>query len=322
MEESAQQKKRKSVGAPRGRKSSIPPPVSSSLLRKSQNIKKIIYGSFSQKIDSSKNIQSHDNNKDVKQKNIVLKSDVPEGHTHKWKLFIQPHEDDDHFGYISHVTFHLHPSFNQPKRVITNPPFEVIESGWGEFESIIELHFKDKRLKSVKLPHMLKLYQFDQQTGKQLAVTAMDGSTQEEQNSTDLEQQQQQQEQSTDVLYERYEELVFVDPPEESEHQQQKDGGGYKDIKRLKCIQSEINEQTEDTEQVQLNRALEKVKEQVKEWTQRRDDLLEQVTLQNSSQQKGNLLSRSTSNNNALGGSSDTLQKRVVRTDITDVVDL
>ncbi|KAI3636355.1 hypothetical protein MIR68_005707 [Amoeboaphelidium protococcarum] len=320
MEESAQQKKRKSVGAPRGRKSSIPPPVSSSLLRKSQNIKKIIYGSFSQKIDSQKNIQSHDNNnKDVKQKNIVLKSDVPDGHTHKWKLFIQPHEDDDHFGYISHVTFHLHPSFNQPKRVITNPPFEVIESGWGEFESIIELHFKDKRLKSVKLPHLLKLYQFDQQTGKQLAATAMDGGTQAGQNSTDLEQQQQQQ-QSTDVLYERYEELVFVDPPEESE--QQKDGGGdLRDVKRLKCIQSGINERTEDMEQDQLNRALEKVKEQVKEWTQRRDDLLEQVTSQNSSQQKGNSISGSNSNS-AQGGSSDTLQKRVVRTDITDIVDL
>jgi YEATS domain-containing protein 4 len=32
------------------------------------------------------------------------------------------------------VTFHLHSSFNQPQRVMHSPPFELTETGWGEFE--------------------------------------------------------------------------------------------------------------------------------------------------------------------------------------------
>ncbi len=35
------------------------------------------------------------------------------------------------------VKFTLHPSFEQPERVVTAPPFEVTETGWGEFEIAI-----------------------------------------------------------------------------------------------------------------------------------------------------------------------------------------
>ena len=37
-------------------------------------------------------------------------------------------------GYPPQVTFTLHPSFKNPVRVKEVPPYEVTESGWGEFD--------------------------------------------------------------------------------------------------------------------------------------------------------------------------------------------
>ena len=32
------------------------------------------------------------------------------------------------------VVFQLHPSFDNPMREYTHPPYELTETGWGEFE--------------------------------------------------------------------------------------------------------------------------------------------------------------------------------------------
>jgi YEATS domain-containing protein 4 len=37
------------------------------------------------------------------------------------------------------VTFQLHETFATPNRLIAAPPFEVWESGWGEFEIIVHV---------------------------------------------------------------------------------------------------------------------------------------------------------------------------------------
>lgn len=42
---------------------------------------------------------------------------------------------------VKRVVFQLHPSFNNPMRVIESPPFELTECGWGEFEIAISLFF-------------------------------------------------------------------------------------------------------------------------------------------------------------------------------------
>jgi YEATS domain-containing protein 4 len=42
---------------------------------------------------------------------------------------------------VKKVVFQLHPSFNNPTRVVESPPFEVSECGWGEFEIAITLFF-------------------------------------------------------------------------------------------------------------------------------------------------------------------------------------
>jgi len=44
---------------------------------------------------------------------------------------------------VAKVVFQLHASFAQPIREYTEPPFEVTERGWGEFEAQIRIHWKD-----------------------------------------------------------------------------------------------------------------------------------------------------------------------------------
>lgn len=42
---------------------------------------------------------------------------------------------------LKRVVFQLHPSFNNPTRVVESAPFELSECGWGEFEIAISLFF-------------------------------------------------------------------------------------------------------------------------------------------------------------------------------------
>jgi YEATS domain-containing protein 4 len=45
--------------------------------------------------------------------------------------------------------------------VLNKPPFEVQETGWGEFEIQIKLFFVDPNEKPLTLSHILKLFQSD-----------------------------------------------------------------------------------------------------------------------------------------------------------------
>ncbi|XP_075005827.1 YEATS domain-containing protein 4 isoform X3 [Calonectris borealis] len=47
------------------------------------------------------------------------------------------------------------------KRVVTKPPYEITETGWGEFEIIIKIFFIDPNERPVTLYHLLKLFQSD-----------------------------------------------------------------------------------------------------------------------------------------------------------------
>uniref|UniRef100_A0A8C3KJH3 YEATS domain containing 4 n=1 Tax=Calidris pygmaea TaxID=425635 RepID=A0A8C3KJH3_9CHAR len=45
--------------------------------------------------------------------------------------------------------------------VVTKPPYEITETGWGEFEIIIKIFFIDPNERPVTLYHLLKLFQSD-----------------------------------------------------------------------------------------------------------------------------------------------------------------
>lgn len=83
-----------------------------------------------------------------------------EAHTHRWTLFVRGPNGEDLTYFLSKVVFTLHPSFAQPVREIFQPPFEVTEKGWGEFEATIRLYFHDtgNGMKPMEITHPIRLY--------------------------------------------------------------------------------------------------------------------------------------------------------------------
>lgn len=85
-----------------------------------------------------------------------------ESQSHKWTVYVRGASNEDLGVVIKRAVFQLHPSFNNPIRVIDSPPFELSECGWGEFEIAISLYFHDDVCESkLDLYHNLKLYPQD-----------------------------------------------------------------------------------------------------------------------------------------------------------------
>jgi YEATS domain-containing protein 4 len=120
--------------------------------------------------------------------------------THEWTLFLRgPNQYDDHLNslVISKVVFQLHPSFAQPTRELMEPPYEVTERGWGEFEAQIRIHWKDPSEQTTIVNHTIKLYP------QGTPPTAGSAKNDLVQQSTEKP-----------VLAETYDEVVFTDPTE------------------------------------------------------------------------------------------------------------
>ncbi|KAK3858191.1 hypothetical protein Pcinc_035599 [Petrolisthes cinctipes] len=82
-----------------------------------------------------------------------------DGHTHEWTLYVKPYNNEDMSTYVKKIHFKLHESYKDQNRVVTNPPYEVTETGWGEFEIIIKIFFHDPNERPVTIYHILKLFQ-------------------------------------------------------------------------------------------------------------------------------------------------------------------
>ncbi|KAL5821214.1 hypothetical protein ACOSQ3_023096 [Xanthoceras sorbifolium] len=86
-----------------------------------------------------------------------------ESQSHKWTVYVRGATNEDLGAVIRRVVFQLHPSFNNPTRVVESPPFELSECGWGEFEIAISIFFhSDVCDKQLDLYHHLKLYPEDE----------------------------------------------------------------------------------------------------------------------------------------------------------------
>ncbi|KAG1815744.1 yeats family-domain-containing protein [Suillus subaureus] len=90
-------------------------------------------------------------------------------HTHRWTVAVRsapsaPDSDivggaDDLGYFIKRVTFKLHDTYPNPTRNIDKPPFEVSETGWGEFEIQIRITYvAESGEKATTLYHHLKLH--------------------------------------------------------------------------------------------------------------------------------------------------------------------
>lgn len=90
-------------------------------------------------------------------------------HTHRWTVAVRSATSEtdsdivggaDDLGYfIKRVAFKLHDTYPNPTRNIDKPPFEVSETGWGEFEIQIRITFiAESGEKAITFYHHLKLH--------------------------------------------------------------------------------------------------------------------------------------------------------------------
>ncbi|KAK9765981.1 NuA4 histone H4 acetyltransferase complex and the SWR1 complex subunit [Basidiobolus ranarum] len=105
--------------------------------------KSIVYGTIATPIFSKKVIE-------------------PGSHTHNWVVSVRGLNNEDISHFIKKVNFKLHESFANPNRVVEKAPFEVSETGWGEFEIVIKIYFNSvSHEKPVTLYHPLRLHPYE-----------------------------------------------------------------------------------------------------------------------------------------------------------------
>ncbi|KAI0228799.1 hypothetical protein LSAT2_020751 [Lamellibrachia satsuma] len=75
-----------------------------------------------------------------------------DGHTHQWTVYVKPYRNEDMSTYVKKMHFRLHESYANSNRVVVKPPYEVTETGWGEFEVIIKIYFNDPNEKPCYAP--------------------------------------------------------------------------------------------------------------------------------------------------------------------------
>lgn len=111
-------------------------------------------------------------------------------HTHRWTCYVKPYKNED-MTYVKKISFKLHESYGpQAERVLTSPPYEVEETGWGEFELIIKIYFIDPNERPVTIYHHLRLFNHDTNNPNPVPQIVKDRS----------------------VVSEHYDEIVFQDP--------------------------------------------------------------------------------------------------------------
>ncbi|KAF7287371.1 YEATS domain-containing protein 4 Gas41 [Rhynchophorus ferrugineus] len=116
-----------------------------------------------------------------------------DGHTHQWTVYVKPYNNEDMSAYVKKVHFKLHESYANQNRIVVKPPYEITETGWGEFEIVIKIHFHDPNERPVTMYHILKLFH--------------SGGTQ------DIGM-----EQGKGLVSESYDEIVFQDPTQLMHH--------------------------------------------------------------------------------------------------------
>ncbi|CCK71758.1 YEATS domain-containing protein YAF9 KNAG_0H03440 [Huiozyma naganishii CBS 8797] len=87
---------------------------------------------------------------------------APVEHTHLWTIFVRAPQNEDVSYYIKQVVFKLHETYPNNTRVVNAPPFELTETGWGEFDVNIKINFADvANEKPLSLYHRLRLHPYD-----------------------------------------------------------------------------------------------------------------------------------------------------------------
>jgi YEATS domain-containing protein 4 len=190
-------------------------------------------------------------------------ADTPADHTHKWTIFIRdPTDKDADLSYfIKKVIFKLHDTYNQPSRSIEEPPFEVTETGWGEFEISIRVFFVSQAgEKNILLYHHLKLHPYGQNAP---APATEDGAEQPKQDLKPVDSYV-------------YDEFVFNEPTEAMFEILTSRPGALLPAKKSETINYSL--QTESEEIDRLSIAMDNVYQQVQRSKEKIKDLEKELS--------------------------------------------
>lgn len=99
---------------------------------------------------------------------------VPENHTHSWTAFLKGVDDTDITYWLKRVQFKLHDSYKDGPRMIDSEygkPFMIHETGWGEFEIAIKMHYvAESAEKPHTVYHNLKLHAYGSDDERELQI--------------------------------------------------------------------------------------------------------------------------------------------------------
>lgn len=87
-----------------------------------------------------------------------------EYHSHRWTVYVRGLDGEDLTHCVAAVEFTLHPSFEEATRRLTEAPFEVTETGWGEFDIGVKIEFVDGGEVTTTTP--LKLFPTQEEISK------------------------------------------------------------------------------------------------------------------------------------------------------------
>ncbi|CUS12024.1 unnamed protein product [Tuber aestivum] len=166
---------------------------------------------------------------------------LPPDHTHQWTVSVKGVDGADVSHFIKKVQFKLHDTYANPLRTCESPPFEVSETGWGEFEIVIKIWFvPESGEKPQSCFHFLKLHPY---IG----------------DKAELELARQQR---RPVLSYMYDELVFNEPTE-AMYDILTSKGSARLPSRARGARGEFTEESEAMELDRLNAGLQIVKEHI-----------------------------------------------------------
>ena len=69
----------------------------------------------------------------------VARLQASEYQSHRWTVYMRSPTGEDLSHVLKKVTFVLHESFTDAHRDVAFPPYELTETGWGEFDIVIKL---------------------------------------------------------------------------------------------------------------------------------------------------------------------------------------
>lgn len=169
----------------------------------------------------------------------VRPPNAPAEHTHLWTIFVRGPQNEDISYIIKKVVFKLHDTYPNATRTIEAPPFELTETGWGEFEINVKIHFVDEaNEKMVSFYHHLRLHPY-----------------------YNIKSEPQQPNDEISSIF--YDELVFNEPNEEFfKILMSRPGNLLPSNKTETCI---FSKQLEQEEIDRINMGIDKVDEEIKE---------------------------------------------------------